>query len=156
MAKKFGEYEFDPFESTGIKVPKAKRKEALEEVADYVKEQILSRTGDGRTSVKGGKWARNLSPEYLKKKKEESGVGFANLELYGDMLDSLDTRIKGKGKIVIEVGDDQRGKAEGHITGIYGKNDSGKRRQFMPVEGEEFAPEIERGIKQILKRYEEE
>lgn len=155
MPTRFGEWEFDPIAETGIKVPKAKRREALEEVADFVKEQVLSRTGEGRTSVKGGRWVKGLTPEYLKKKSEESGVGFANLELSGDMLDSLDVKPEGK-RVVIEVAEEERGKAEGHLTGLYGKHSDKRPRQFMPVGDQELAPEIMNGVRRILKRYEEE
>lgn len=151
---KYGEWSFDPIGETGIIVPKKKRQEALEEVAEFVKEQTLQRTGEGRTSVKGGRWVKGLTPEYKKKKAEESSVDFANLELQGEMLDSLNTGVRGK-KVFIEVGEDQRGKAEGHLTGKYGKHSSIRPRQFMPVGDQELAPEIMAGVRKILKRYEE-
>jgi len=151
--KKFGEWEFDPIAETGIKVRKEDREQALEEVATFVKEEILNRTGDGQTSVKGGRWVKDLRPDYKKKKLEESSVGFANLELEGEMLDSLETGVRGR-KVFIEVGDDQRGKAEGHLTGQYGKQSATRPRQFMPVGGQELAGPIMNGVRKILRRYE--
>lgn len=149
-------YDFDPMKLTGVKVPRASRADARDEVADFVKEQILSRTADGRTSVKGGKWKRTLSPEYKKKKSEESSADFANLELTGDMLDALETSVVGK-NIRIEVAGDEAGKAEGNLTGSYGRSPNLKNaRQFMPVDDQELSPEIVSGIKKILQRYEDD
>lgn len=149
-------YDFDPEKLTGIKVKKEDRADALEEVATFVKEQILSNTGDGKTSVKGGRWVRQLTKDYLKKKGEESSVDYANLELTGDMLDSLDTKVQGK-RVRIEITDpEQWGKAEGHLTGQYGKNSRIRPRQFMPQGSQELSPDIQAGIKEILRRYEDE
>lgn len=151
----FGEWEFDPIAETGIKVRKEDRAQALEEVAEYVKEEILNRTGDGKTSVEGGRWVRGLTKGYAKVKAEESSADFANLELEGDMLDSLKTGVAGK-KVFVEVGEDERGKAEGHLTGKYGKKSDIRPRQFMPVGGQKLSRPIMDGVRKILRRYEEE
>jgi hypothetical protein len=150
-------FQFDPEKLTGIKVPKADRADALEEVATFVKESILSNCGDGRTSVKGGRWVKSLTPGYKKVKSQYSGVDYANLELHGDLLDSVETGVSGK-KVFIEIADEtQLGKAEGHLTGIYGAHSKKARpRQFMPQPGEELSPDIVSGIKDILQKYEEE
>lgn len=150
-------YNFDPMKLTGIKVPKESRDQALEEVATFVKEAILSNTADGKTSVKNGKWKRSLTPEYKKRKAEESSVGFANMELTGDMLDALDTYVDGR-RVAIEIRGDEADKAEGNLLGSYGRSpDPGKAREFMPHKrGQELSSDIQRGIAQILKRYEEE
>lgn len=149
-------YNFDPMKATGIKVPKDSREQALDEVATFVKEQILSNTADGRTSVKGGKWKRSLSPEYKKVKAEESSVGYANLELTGEMLDALETYVDGR-RVAIEIGGDQEGKAEGNLLGSYGRSpDPSKAREFMPHKrGQELSPSIMRGVAEILRRYED-
>lgn len=149
-------FDFDPFKLTGVKVAKANREQALEEAAEYVKEKILQNCGDGKTSVAGGRWVKSLTPKYAEQKKEYSTVGYANLELHGDMLDSLDVFPKNSRSIRIEVGSDQRDKAEGHLTGVYGNSSKVRPRQFMPQDGEELSPEIVRGIREILERYEEE
>lgn len=153
MAVKF---DFDPMKLTGVKVPKADREDALDEVATFVKEQILSKTAAGETSVKRGRWKRELSPEYKKIKKEESSSGFANLELSGDMLDALDTAVVGR-RVRIEITDEsQEGKAEGNLLGSYGgEPNRANAREFMPQGNQELAPDIMAGVKQILKRYED-
>ena len=154
MAKGEPYHELDVFKETGVSVPKARQREALEASANYLKEQILSFTGEGKTSVQGGKWKRKLEPEYAKRKKEESSVGFANLELNGDMLDALDVKPKG-GKLVIEVGGDQAAKAEGNLLGSYGRDENpANAREFMPHKrGQHFRKEIVNGLREILQEY---
>lgn len=149
-------FTFDPEKATGVSVPKNSREEALQDVADYVKEQVLSRTGEGRSSVKGGRWKRKLTPEYLKRKKQESGANFANLELGGDLLDAFETGVQGR-KVFLAVEGDQAPVAEGNLLGSYGREpDPSKARQFMPIGEQELAPEIMAGVKRILERYQED
>lgn len=141
---------------TGVRVAKENQEDALEEVATFVKEQILSNTADGKSSVKGGRWKKKLTPGYLKKKKEESGVGYANLELTGDMLDAFDTSVVGR-RVRLEVSGDEEGKAEGNLLGSYGRSpDPSKARQFMPLGSQQLSPDIISGVKEILERYQEE
>lgn len=151
MAKIF--YDFDPEEETGIVIPKAKRGEALDAVADYVKESVLSTVGEGATPVQGGKWKRGLTKAYKKRKGDVSSSTFANMELNGDLLDSLDVERKGAKKLRLTVGEDQMEKADGH------NNFSGKsklpERNFIPdaKRGQRLSPSIRRGIKSILQEY---
>lgn len=150
-------YDFDPEKLTGVKVAKGARREALDEVADYVKEAILSNTADQRTSVDGGRWKKKITKDYWKNvKSEESNVNGANMELTGDMLDALDTKVV-SGKVRIQIAGDQEAKAEGNLIGSYGRGpDSSKAREFMPHKrGQKLSPDIVAGIKQILERYEE-
>lgn len=144
----------DVFKETGINVPKERRREALTAAADYIKEQILSRTAEGRTSVQGGKWKRKLSEEYKKIKEAETGISFANMELHGDMLDALDVVPEGD-KVRIEVGADQADKAEGNLLGSYGRSeDPSKAREFMPHKrGQHLHKSIVDGLADILKEY---
>ena len=46
-------FDFDPEEATGIKLPPSKRAEALQDVADYLREATLSDIGEGRSPVDG-------------------------------------------------------------------------------------------------------
>lgn len=154
---KYG-YEFDPFKLTGINVPKENREDALDAVAEYVKESALSYIGSGKSPVNSDVWKRGLSKEYKKKKAEESSVTFANLELEGDLLDALEVERKAN-KLFYGVSGDKSltGKAEGNNIGSYGREeDEEKARRFIPLEGETFKKPILDGIKQILKEYAEE
>lgn len=149
----------DVFKETGIQVPRSRRTEALEAAADYIKEQILLRSGEGRSSVQGGKWKRSLTPEYRKEKAKESGVTFANLELHGDLLDALDARPE-SGKVRVEIDDtSQWGKAEGNLLGTYGRGTEHpeQAREFMPHKrGQRLHKDIMEGVAEILRDYAEE
>jgi hypothetical protein len=146
-------YEFDPEEETGITVPKAQRREALERVAEYVKESMLSDIGEGKSPVAGEGAFPALSPAYKKVKGEKSSSVIPNLELEGDLLDSLEVEVTGSG-IRAAVSDAQAPKADGHC------NFSGKsklpRRRFMPGEGQTFNRKIMAGVKAILLEYSED
>lgn len=151
---KYG-FEFDPLED--LDIPRSKRREALEEMAAFVKEQMLDYIGSGKSPIAGGRWKKTLSPEYSKIKGEHSGAGFANLELSGDLLDSLDVVVTGSGKLSIEVPSSQAGKAEGNNTGSYGnsKSNPSLAREFIPKRGQTFRREIIEGIRQIAENYED-
>lgn len=153
---KFKPFTFDPLAQFDIEIPRNQRKAALEEVASYLQEALLEYIGDGKSPVQNGAWKRRLTPDYLAKKSEESGVNFSNLELTGELLDSLTVDVRG-GKVVIDVAKDQYGKAEGHITGQYGdgKMKADYRRQFVPQGKENFKAQIQNNIKRILREFEE-
>lgn len=145
-------YEFDPFEEVGMKPPANASRIVKEEIRDYVKEQVLSYIGEGKSPISGGAWKRSLSPEYKKIKKEFSSSLFANMELKGDMLDALAVTSKSGTKLSLEItGADEVAKADGH------NNFSGKSslppREFIPKSGETFKAAILDGIKAIIKRH---
>jgi hypothetical protein len=148
-------FDFDPEEETGIKIDPDKRDEALAKVADYVRDSVLSYCGDTTSPVAGEGSFPALSKAYKKKKAEISSSVEPNLELYGDMLDSVEVvQVKGK-KLRIQVGTDQNDKADGHC------NFSGKsklpRRRFIPngKEGQTFKRDIISGMRDILIEYED-
>lgn len=144
-------FEFDPLE--GKDLSPGDKADALSAIADFVKEQVLLYVGDGESPVSGGKWKRSLSPDYLKQKKKESGVNFANLELTGALLDSLDV-VRVGDKLSLQILGDEAPKADGH------NNHSGKsslpERRFIPDEGQKFKKDIMAGIKDIIESYESE
>lgn len=154
--QKFKPYRFDPIAELDVEIPRNARREAREAVASFLQEELLSYIGEGRSPVSGGAWRKKLTPGYLKEKEKESGVDFANLELSGDLLDSLSVEVRGT-EVVLDVGKDQYGKAEGHITGQYGdgKMKADYRRQFLPQGNEEFKREIQNNIKRILREFED-
>lgn len=158
MAIKKVAFEFNPFKETGIKVPKDKKEEAQSRIQDFVKEQVLSYVGEGKSPVQGGPWKRSLSPEYKKEKSKVSSATFANLELSGDTLDSLDVRAVNSETISLEIANKaQAGIAEGNNIGSYGgAPDESKARRFIPLKGETFKKPIIDGIKKILRDYGDE
>lgn len=157
MAKGDPLHTIDIFKETGIKVPKKNQREALEASAEFIREQILLNTGEGKTSVQGGKWKRKLSKGYADKKADESTANFANMELSGDMLDALEVRAEG-GKVTIEVTGDQADKAEGNLLGSYGRSpDPSQAREFMPhARGQKLKKDIMEGVAEILQEYADE
>jgi hypothetical protein len=136
----------------GIRIKSKDKKRILEDIGDIVLTEVTSMVGSGISPVTGRKF-KKLSKEYIEKKKEEGGTilggGGSNLELTGDMLQSLFVEVKDN-KITLTVSDSEQGKADGH------NNFSGKsslpERKFIPNEknGETFIPKIRKAIKDYL------
>lgn len=61
----------------------------------------------------------------------KQGETKVNLTLRGDMLNSIVHDADSKYKIIVNLLEDQRDKARGHITGILGKNGRAKPRDFL-------------------------
>lgn len=149
MATKI-KYDFNPFgrDYADTKVTGDKRSAILDDLKDFIKTKILENVGEGRSPVTGDKW-EGLSKEYKKRKQQEVGNSKANLELFGDMLDSLEVIEFGDG-LRVTVAEDQMDKADGH------NNFSGKSklppRKFIPnaAAGEEFADDLKREIIDIV------
>lgn len=148
------EYEFDPFELTGLKKPKgAKKRDILRECSDYVKESVLESVGGQNSPVSGYGRFKKLSKGY-KKQKSKIASPVPNLELEGDMLNSLKVPVR-DGSLVLKVSPGQNDKADGHC------NFSGKSRlplrRFIPnnKDDETFKRPIINGMRRIIKSYEE-
>jgi hypothetical protein len=146
-------YEFDPFDQIGTDRPSSKKetRKALEEIAEYVKTEILQYVGEAQSPVSGGRWKQSLSPEYKKLKKEISGSAIANMELYGDMLDALEARVVGNKIKVGWFGGEQAAKADGHNN--FSGESSLPTRQSIPKEGQKFKRDIMQGIKEIAQEF---
>lgn len=147
-------YEFDPFELLGVDAPRGNdRRAALEEMADYVRTEVLSYVADSESPVSGGRFKSTLSPEYAKLKKKLVGNAKANLELSGDMLDALECVVKSNGMLELRVTGKEGDKADGH------NNFSGRStlppREFIPNEakGQTFKRSIIRGMKEIADNF---
>lgn len=151
----FKKFTFDPIKELDLNIPRKNRKDALEEAAAYLREVMLEYASEGKSVVSGGKWIKTLTPGYARKKGEESSVTFANLELSGHLLDNLGVDVSGRG-LTIDVDPEDYGKAEGHLTGEYGKNSRIRPRQFMPQPGETFKSTILSDLKKILRDFEED
>lgn len=147
MASKLG-FRFDPFELAGKEKPKSGIRALEAEICQYVLDQVLNHVGDGKSPVAGGAWKKSLSPEYKKRKAEVSSALFANMELTGDMLDSLECVRTRDGIELRVVGAKNAAKADGH------NNHSGKSRlpprEFIPKEGGSFKRNIISGIRSII------
>lgn len=133
-------------------IVKSEVKQTLEEVGGYLVEQILENCGRAKTSVANGAWKSSLSPAYKKRKGDQSSSLIANMELTGDMLDSLTFKTNGK-KIEIGIFDyNEAQKADNHnkFSGA-SKGTNVPQRQFIPRKGEKFSRDILSEINQIIE-----
>lgn len=147
-------FEFNPFKTTRIKVPRKNVKQAREMVQDFVKESVLSDIGAAKSPVSGGRWKKKLTKEYAKIK----GVNFANLEFQGDLLDALDVKKKRGNNLSLEVVGKQAPKADGNNRGTYGRKRThlADAREFIPKRKQTLSKEIWKGVRDILKSFQEE
>lgn len=134
------------------KVPPKDRAEVKKEVGNYVLEKTLEETGRQQSIVTGRQWKR-LSKDY-KKLKQKVASGKANLELSGDMLDSLKFKNTRDG---VEVGvftTKQAKKADGHChTEVFGTSKLPPRK-FIPKQEEGYRPGVVKEINNIVKEFE--
>lgn len=102
--------------------------EELVEFADMAKNEIIDRTQGGR-DINGERF-----PKYTKDYADFKGVSRSDVDLtlFGEMLNSIDTQIRGS-RVFISMDQDQAAKAHGNITGSYGKDspNSEKARDFF-------------------------
>lgn len=155
MAIKKVAFEFDPFKMVRVNVPRNRRKEALAEVQDFVKETALSNIGEGVSPVSGGRWKRSLTKGYRKRKISEFGSSVSDLELSGDLLDEVDVVQKRGNKLSYQVEGVQAPKADGNNRGTYGKKRTNLKnaREFIPRRGKTLNKEIRSGIREILLEF---
>jgi hypothetical protein len=149
------EYEFDPFAIAGVDgdaLTAAQRKEALDEIVDFLLESVRLDVAESRSPVTGRAF-KGLNKDYKALKEEEGGTPVPNLEMTGDLMDSLEIKQGKGGRLLLTVSEDQMGKADGH------NNHSGDapswmpRRPFIPdaSAGETFRPAIRDGIAEIVE-----
>lgn len=132
-------------------IPSSRQADAKRDVGEFVVGEILRAVSSGRSPVEGRGAFQKLDIEYAIR--EKGGNRTPNLELQGDMLDSLTFENIASG---VEVGifvEDEQDKADGH------NNFSGESRlptrRFIPSPTENFNRTIERGVDRILNRYRE-
>ena len=126
-----------------------------QEVGEFVVDSILDRVAEGKTPVHRQRDFRKLDPDYASEFKR--GDRTANLDLRGDMLDSLQFRSLPNDEIEIGIFDpNQAPKAFGHNTGFEGGAAQSRDlvRRFIPRESQRFNDEIQGGIKDIVSRFE--
>lgn len=139
-------------------IPRSKRKEAKDEVSDYLLNEVLRSVNDGISPVKGEGRFRILTNDYAKG--EKAGVRTANLELEGDLLNALKVENKRGNDIEIGVRGKEAPKADGHNQ-ISGEAKAWARRtgrtkykrRFIPDDNQDFSSGIKKGISNILDEY---
>lgn len=147
-------YVFNPLE--GINIKQQDKGEALEQIGDFVLDQVLEAVSEGRSPVKFQRWKKELTEDYASRKSEVSSEGIANMELFGDMLDAVKVRIFDRNKLALEITGKQAEKADGHnkLTGRTNKTLQTKRR-FIPGAKQTFKGDIMQGIRDIAFEFED-
>lgn len=129
-------------------IPDEDQADALQDVADYVKEQVLADLGRAKSPVTGDAFTP-LSEKYKAYKKQFSNQLIPNMELHGDLLDALTSEPTDSDQVKVGWLDpDQAIKAFAHTTG-----DGVPKRPLIPGEKEDFRGDIMEGIAAILDGY---
>ena len=129
-------------------IPEEDRDDAKQEVIDFLKEQLLVDYSNRLSPVDGKTW-KGLSPDYKEFKATISSDVSANMELNGDMLDSLEVRDRDGNSIEAGFFDSKQAiKAFNHTTG-----DTVPKRPLIPRPKEEFRPGIMDEINSILEEF---
>lgn len=144
-------FEFDPFKLAKKRPARGNVRAARDEIKEFVLDSVLDKVGSATSPVKGRGKFKALSSAYKDVKGELSSSTIANLELTGDMLDSLEVVETRGGKLRLRIKGSEAMKADGHC------NHSGKSklptRRFIPGDGETFKRDIIDGIREIVEDY---
>jgi hypothetical protein len=132
--------------TAGLKIPERVKARVKSDVGEFLVERILSDTAKAKSPVEGETFP-GLSPEYKKKKKAEGLGTAANLEYTGDLKDAL-TFEETKDGIKLGWFGDEAGKADGH-NNLSGKSPLPQRR-VLPDVGQNFRPDIQKGVEKIV------
>jgi len=129
-----------------LDIPPDLRPRQREELADLVIEHIVERTQSGKD--KDGKQFKGYSKAYMK------SLDFRNagkskkvdLQLSGDMLAAIELLREKNGSLTIgfQKGSEENERAEGNITGSYGREaNSSKARDFLGIKSAKLRELIE-------------
>ena len=135
------------------KVPESQKSLVLDDVGEFLVTSILRKVSEGKSPVDGFGSFEKLNKKYAKDFK--SGDRTPNLELTGDLLDSLEYRASGE---ELEIGyfdnasEKTLGKADGH-NNFSGKSQLPTRR-YIPKGDETFISSIQNEIENIVSEYE--
>ena len=151
MAVKKVAFEFNPFQKTGIKVPRNNVADARQAVADFVLSAVIASVDASQSPVGGGNWKTGLTKEYARLK----GSNRSNLQLTGELLSALDVIEKQGNTLSLQVAGTQAGKADGNNRGTYGKLRTrlSQAREFIPRGAKTLKKEIWDEVRQILKGF---
>ena len=134
-------------------MPESQKSLVLDDVGEFLVASILRKVSEGKSPVDGFGSFEKLNKKYAKDFK--SGDRTPNLELTGDLLDSLEYRTSGDGLEIgyfDNAGEKTLGKADGH-NNFSGKSQLPTRR-FIPKDDELFISSIQNEIESIISEYE--
>jgi len=129
-------------------VPRDQRSDLKDEVGQFVVDSILEKLSSGKSPVEGESFQK-LDKDYASKFK--GGNRTPNLELDGDLLESLGFRNTRDGVAVGILSASQRPKADGHNN--FSGDSKLPTRRFIPGSDQSFKKEIESGIQNIVDKY---
>ena len=135
------------------------RELALGDAGELLLQAVLDHVGGGKSPVSGGRYKKSLSKDYKKQKKKLSSSSIANMELSGDMLDSLDYQINTKTQSIEigyfeDAGSDNIGKADNHNKFTSeSKRTKNPYRQHIPRKNERFTKKIMKDIFNLAGEY---
>ena len=141
----------------GLKdVAENEKASAKREVADYLKNQVLREVSSGSSPVAGEGRFKILDPEYARR--EKGGRRISDLELEGDLKDSLISEPSVGSFIKYGHEGDQVPKSDGHnqITSkakAWAKQSGHPKRRYIPGNGQKFDRSIEGGIRNIINDF---
>jgi hypothetical protein len=140
--------EIDLFSDSQVRLTSDQRRAISEEVGEFLKEQVVLSINALESPISGGKFKKTLSPEYKKEKVKQGGSPVPNLQLSGEMLDSLDYRVTSKG-IELGVFGPAALRADGH-NNLSGESELPERK-FLPDIGESFKSSIKGEVEKIIQ-----
>ena len=137
-------------------VPDERKQDAKEEVAGYLVNETLRFLSKGTSPVKGEGRFRILNAKYAKTQK--GGVKTANLELEGDLKDSLISKPADGAFIKFGHKGTQVPKADGHNqlsskAQTWAVASGMPKRRYIPNDGQKFVSEITEEIKAIINDF---
>lgn len=137
-------------------VKEDQKREAKQEVADYLSNQILREVSAGVSPVQGEGRFKRLETEYAIK--DKGGNRLSNLELEGDLLN--DFNIVNDESSFLNIGHkgEQVPKADGHnqLSGkakSWAKQIGFPRRRYIPDDSQKFTGKIVGEIRKIIGEY---
>lgn len=137
-------------------VPESSKQAAKQEVADYLLEETLRQVAQGQSPVEGEGRFRILSPEYAVR--EKGGRRTSDLELEGDLKDSLISQPAAGSFIDFGHIGSQVPKADGHNqlstrAKDWAKQSGMPKRRYIPDDGQKFDNRIVGNIRRILDEF---
>lgn len=130
-----------------LEISKEALKKIQNDVGEFLVEQVLGYVSEGKSPVSGESFP-GLSKKYKIEKQAEGLPGIPNMELKGDMLDSLTFKPTEEGVKVGFFGS-EAWKADGHLK-FSGETNHTPQRRFLPAAGQSYKSDITQEIKNIV------
>lgn len=145
-------YEFDLTEFLETKEARGKKREIKQAVGSFLVNAVIDDMNNSTSSVTGRRF-KSLDKDYVDLKKSKGGSGSPDLELFGDLKDSITFKQTDKGVEIGVFGGVNALKAETHNWGT--QDDIVPRRPFIPKKGDsgldQFRPQIRKEVVDLIK-----